>query len=71
MLSDVVEALLLNGLIVDEALDFGGGAIHIRVLDGGKKVQDNHPNRYGTGLVWCEEIEILKERNCVYKNIKV
>ena len=41
LLGDVVEALLLNGLVIYEALDFGGGAVHVRVL-GGKPTQDNH-----------------------------
>lgn len=43
MLGDVVEALLLNGLVIDQALDFGGGAIHIRVLEEGDTTQGNHP----------------------------
>ena len=42
LLSDVAEALLLNGLVIYEALHFGGGAVHIRVLEGGKKAQDSH-----------------------------
>lgn len=42
LLSDVVQALLLKGLVINEALDFGGGAVHIRVLQGGKTAQDNH-----------------------------
>lgn len=37
LLSDVAEALLLNGLVIHEALDFRGGAVYIRVLEGGKK----------------------------------
>ena len=40
LLSDVVEALLLNGLVIYETLDFGGGAINIGILVGGKQRQD-------------------------------
>lgn len=37
MLSDVVKALLLDGLVIYETLDFRGGAVNIRVLKGIKR----------------------------------
>lgn len=33
LFGNIIETLFLNGLVVDEALDFGGRAVNIRVLE--------------------------------------
>lgn len=37
LLSDIAQALLLNGLVIYETLDFRGSAVHIRILQGDTK----------------------------------
>lgn len=41
LLSDIAETLILEGLVIYQALDFGSGAVHIRILRKDKTKQKN------------------------------
>ena len=67
LLGDVVEALLLNGLVIYEALDFGGGAVHVRVLEGKqhKTITNGPSNSYDRELgphLEKKKVFILREK---------
>lgn len=45
LLSDIAETLVLEGLVIYKALDFGSGAVHIRILEKEKTWQKKKNQR--------------------------